>query len=188
MRKKNNLHIETKYFLWLRNMVHMTNYNHRCYSDLSRILHSKDFTWYVPNDDNREMDGKLLRRRFAQVMSYEEEEIEEILSGPCSMLEMLIALASRLDFIMSKGNEEHVAEWFWEMLANIGLDKFTNDYLSFEDKLYQIDNILYILLERKYLRNGQGGGLFPLKHASKDQRTVELWDQMNTYSLERAEY
>jgi hypothetical protein len=187
MKEKNSLYIETKYFLWLRNMVHMANYNHKYYGDLSRVLHSKNFTWYVPNDDNREMDGKLLRRKFAQEMSYEEEEIEEILSGPCSMLEMLIALAIRLDFIMSKGAEEHIAEWFWELIMNLGLDKFTNEYLSLEGKLYQIDKIIYTLLERKYLRNGQGGGLFPLKYAKKDQRSIEIWDQMSLYLAERVE-
>jgi hypothetical protein len=47
----------------------------------------------------------------------------------------------------------------------------------------RLTEILEKVINRTYHSSGKGG-LFPLKHAEKDQTEVELWYQMNTYLVE----
>jgi len=186
MMETNNLKLATAYFLWLRNLVHMNKYDHKCYSGLSRVLHNRKFTYFVPNDDNRAGDGEFLRIKFAQDMSYEEEEIQKELEGPCTVLEMLIGLAIRLDFQTSAAGSTntHVTSWFWELIYNLGLDKYDNgSYPSILDKKDEdkINDILTIFMDRKYKPDGSNGGLFPVKNPIKNQKNVEIWYQMAEY-------
>lgn len=141
-----------------------------------RQLYSKEFVWIVPNDDNRVEDGRDLRLRFL-----DEQDDEEIDSGwlglGCSMLEMLLGVAIRLEF------ETDISErnWFWHLLDNIGLSRFTDDKYAVEP----IDDICDRVIWRTYEPNGRGG-LFPLNNPRKDQREVEIWYQLSSYLLERS--
>lgn len=93
------------------------------------------------------------------------------------MLEMLIGLSRRLSFEA----EGEPREWFWELIENIGLTH-TNDQIYDEKIAEEIDEALDRVIWRKYLPNGRGG-LFPLDHADRDQRTVEIWYQLNSYLM-----
>jgi len=95
----------------------------------------------------------------------------------CSFLEMLVALSRRLAF----QEEREPRDWFWEMMDNLGLAKHTDDYDYSEE---EVNDILDRVIWRTYYTNGEGG-LFPLRHASADQRHIELWYQMCAYLLER---
>jgi hypothetical protein len=127
------------------------------------------------------MDGKNLRIQFENATGLSSEKLD----GPCSFLEMLIALAQRFDENMIEPPEDSSPyKWFWEMLKNVGLDECTDDacgepYFPAE----YIDGVLNQVLERTYRRSGKGG-LFPLKFTKKDQRTVEIWYQMQEYLSE----
>jgi hypothetical protein len=96
----------------------------------------------------------------------------------CSFLEMLIALARRASF-ESSGEP---GDWFWHFLKTLGIDQYSdlryNRHVMNEIHL-KVEKIIY----RRYERNGDGG-LFPLRNARKDQRRVELWEQMSEYLLE----
>lgn len=72
-----------------------------------------------------------------------------------------------------------VLYWFWKILENAGLEKYTDEQFD-EWKVYQI---LDDIVDRRYNRNGFGG-LFPLRKPKKDQRKVELWYQMCAYLVE----
>lgn len=170
------------YYHWLCEFVDINN-SKRSYFLLMQTLHNKPFFWTVPNDDNRADDGIMLRTRFVKDMGYDDYAVK-MLERPCSMLEMLIALAQRMDTIMDNlDNVDRTNKWFWEILGNIGLDQFTDEkYFDMGGEL-KIVNILNDVLERKYKKNGQGG-LFPLKKPTKDQRKIEIWYQMSAYILE----
>ena len=61
---------------------------------LLRILHKTEFVYYVPNDENRAMDGVYLREDFLSATP-EYYATPDWMEMECSMLEMLIALAQR---------------------------------------------------------------------------------------------
>lgn len=172
------LPLEEGYFRWLYGQVSDVRLRNpsRTYWSLLKLLHTKEFVWIVPNDDNRLEDGCQLRHEF--LMDHEVWDMDpNWLSLGCSMLEMLIALSRHLAF---EDDGKTAREWFWHMLENIGIAKLTDRHNWSEQDVEDIlDNVIW----RTYRPNGRGG-LFPLKHANGDQREVELWYQLNAYLLE----
>lgn len=173
------------YFEWLYSQIEKKDGSNL--EDFIFELHSYPFVCRVPNDDNRVEEGIGLRHKFADEKNIKFSE--EFLSGPCTLLEMLIALADRMDFILfdpSKGNRRWL--WFWLFIDNLKLQKYTNDdrkeTISRKRKFNQI--VIKKFLRRDYLPNGTGG-LFPLDNPSYDQRNVELWYQMAEYINEKYE-
>ena len=164
------------YLSWLCGLV-----DDRCgqkYGHLLNTLHRKDFFWSVPNDDNRAFEGKELRCRFCEECNvfYDYEQF----NMAASMLELIIGLAYRCESIMIDQRDNwDMLYWFWKILENAGLDRFTDEQFD-EEKVHQI---LEDIVSRQYNRYGDGG-LFPLKRARKDQRKVELWYQMCAYLVE----
>lgn len=165
------------YFGWLYGQVCNIKLKNpsRTYWKLLRLLHTKEFVWIIPNDDNRLEDGRLLRDEFVQEV-YVPEDQNWIDLG-CSMLEMLIALARRCSF----EDDLPVDEWFWHMMENLGLNGYS-DRGGWSEQ--DVDEILDDVIWRTYEPDGRGG-LFPLMDAPEDQREVELWYQMSEYLLEK---
>lgn len=172
--------VKREYYQWLCELI-CVNQEGQSYWILAKDLHRKEFFWTVPNDDNRCVDGKKLRELFSDEIGYLSYDL---LDQPCSMLEMLVALSKRFgDSVLEKDDDEEFMPWFWEIMENCGLEKFTDEaYYDLNGKV-EVDEILNNILERGYRRNGKGG-LFPLKNAKKDQRKVEICYQMSAYLLE----
>ena len=167
-----------EYYNWLIDRIDDgTAQNHK---GLLPELMMKEFYSIVDGDDNREYEGQELRETFADEFGGAVEGIH----GPCSVLEMLVALAIRIDRDIQPDLEDydHTSEWFWLMIGNLGLLEQTDDAIDYEE----IDHILDKWLERDYEFNGEGG-LFPLEYAEKDQRDVEIWYQMHAYLMENYE-
>ena len=122
--------------------------------------------------------GIDLRYRFGYENSYENTMISSYLdNSPCSVLEMLIALAIRCEeHIMDDRYRNRTGQWFWGMIENLGLRKMTDARFD-ED---YADEIIQRFLDRRYKRNGEGG-LFTVEHCRRDLRTVEIWYQMCWY-------
>lgn len=169
--------INDEYFEWLCELVGIDRFaRHVSYRKLLAHLHNIEFTWFIPRDDNRADDGIKLRRRFGLVRN--DTELTEYIHGPCSVLEMMVALAVRCEeWIMDDallGNR--TSQWFWDMIRNLGLNsmkdsKFDRDY---------VDYVIARLLNREYEPDGRGG-LFTVRHCSHDLRTVEIWIQLSWY-------
>lgn len=170
------------YYSWLCNLIDVIQPS-RSYQLLTKNLHVKPFYWTVPNDDNRMVDGKELRERFC---NEHENAIftDEFFNDECSMLELLIALAYRCEGIMVDqcGNMK-MCKWYWTMITNVGLSKYTDEVYYDIDGELNVDSVLNRIIDRTYQRNGHGG-LFPVNHTKADQRKVELWYQMSTYLVE----
>lgn len=175
--------LDEQYFTWLYSQVCSVRLKNpsRTYYKLLGFLHSTKFLWQIPNDDNREADGKALRDEFL-----ESEEIEDVdpswLDLECSMLEMLIALSRHLSF--EDQAEGEVRDWFWQMIDNLDLYNISDRAYgrSTERLLREVCNAINY---RTYLPSGRGG-LFPLRQADEDQTKVELWYQMSAYLLEHS--
>ena len=170
--------ITDEYFEWLVNLVCADRYSTEIsYRNLLTTLHSIEFTYFVPNDQNRAADGEDLHYRFVLDRNYEDEEdlILDALYGPCSVLEMMIALALRCEEnIMddpSIGNRS--GQWFWGMITNLGL-RSQVDNLFDETR---VRDAVTKLLNRDYEPDGQGG-LFTVRNCPFDMREIEIWSQM----------
>ena len=166
------------YFKWLCEVVDCPPE----YTDLLQKLDSRVFTWRIRNDSNRAQDGLALRSRFIDETGA--KVTEEIFMRPCSVLEMMVALACRIedDIMFDPSYGDRAPQWFWIMVSNLGLDGMDNEHFDNEN----VDQVLNVLLGRSYFMNGTGG-LFPLKRPKVNQRRVEIWYQMSEFLVENFE-
>jgi len=173
--------LDDAYFEWLYSQVApLKNRNpERSYWKLLRKLYTTEFYWFVPNDDNRLEDGKELRLEFLSSSRRHFADPYGLWRDlECSMLEMLIALARMAEFESSRSS----IEWFWRFLHNLELDKYSD--LIYEISIEEeVEEVCDRVCSRRYSYDGEGG-LFPLQHATCDQREVELWYQLSSYLLE----
>lgn len=176
--------IERDYFNWLCELVHIDQIE-RSYWLLAKDMHRKEFIAYIDHDENRASDGIELREEYLRTVDYN-GYLD--MDRKCSVFEMLVALAQRMDFETTDPNDWHdtgdtTSYWFWEMIENLGLMEFDDSsYVELEGQTY-VDWILDGFINRQYEANGEGG-LFPLKGVCEDQREVEIWYQMNAYLYE----
>lgn len=165
------------YFEWMVNIVCRDIFNSSIsYRKLMVYLHSTRFTYSIPKDRNRAEDGKDLRWRYSLLCN--DRSIQDALRGPCSVLEMLIALAVKCeeDIMSDPRMGDRTSQWFWRMIVNLGLGGMTDDVF---DRQY-VEECIDIFLNRKYDFDGKGG-LFTVKHPNKDMRDVEIWYQLCWY-------
>ena len=156
---------ESDYYIWLRDLVG----NRKGYKKLVKQLDTIPFPWIFALDENRAAGGKLLRGRFAYDNSTLEEDVR---LGPCTVLEMLIALAGHMEDILACSIET----WFWVLLENLCLDQFTDD--NYDPR--GVEFITNSWLNRNYTKDGRGS-LFPLRHYKGDCRNLDIWSQMNAW-------
>lgn len=173
--------IHDEYFEWLSSLVCKNQFSKQfSYGTLLRHLHDTEFIYSIPKDQNRAEDGLDLRYRFAMSCFYgsSHEAILEELDGPCSVLEMMVALSIRCEEnIMDDPNiGDRTRQWFWGMIANLGLNSM---YDARYDRRF-VDDRLMIFLNRAYEPDGKGG-LFRIRDCDRDLRTVEIWYQLCWY-------
>ena len=162
-----------EYFTWLYNLVCENRYSDQIsYKKLLMHLHNTPFRYSILRDENRASDSVDLRDRFDPVIA------ETYLNDPCSVLEMMIALAIRCEenYMDDPVMGNRTNQWFWEMIVNLGLGSMDD---SRYDKRY-VTNCIDRLLDREYEPDGQGG-LFKVKHYDRDLREVEIWVQFSWY-------
>ena len=167
--------IVDEYFEWLFYMVDDGGVSFR---KLLMRMHDTEFVYILPMDENRASEGEYLRYRFAVDQDEDTDYILDVLDGPCSVLEMMVALALHCEEnIMDDpkyGNR--TGQWFWGMVNNLGLG-------AMYDKLYDeryVDEVITRFLNREYERDGRGG-LFTIKNCKYDLRDVEIWHQLSWY-------
>ena len=170
--------ISNDYFEWIYNLVCGERFSEKLsYKKLLMHLHNTNFIYLIPKDGNRAQDGIDLRYRFA----YEYTDIEDAdsyLKGPCSVLEMMVALAVRCEETImddpTKG--DRTGQWFWNMIVSLGFGGMSDDRY---DRFF-VDKTLDRFLSRKYEPNGQGG-LFTIRNPKRDMRKIEIWYQVCDY-------
>ena len=178
--------MEHAYFKWLIESIDPKHMIGNGYQPVFEMLFDTDYRWTkrFPDDENRARDGLALRERFAEIKGVDVSEIG--LSGkPCSCLEMLVALATRIEFeILSMPGDENVPKWFWRFMDGLGLLP-TNPMIK--DPNY-VSERLNIWLDRKYERDGSGG-IFVIDNHYFDMRKMTIWKQMTAvlYSTEVGE-
>lgn len=166
----NEKEVRDKYFEYLCSIV-QSKKNH--YTRLLRYLHSREFVWDYSMDANRAFDGIEMRRMFEMDEHYD----RVYLSGPCSMLEMMVALSMRIenDIMDNLKYGDRTSQWFWTMVSNLGLGSMTDS--KFNER--KAEDIIDSFLNHEYEPNGKGG-LFNVD-CDDDLRDEEIWTQMCWY-------
>lgn len=165
-----------EYFEWIYQLVCPKGVSYR---KLLCQLYSTIFNYTLAMDGNRAEDGVDLRYRFGYERNLEGSAIASCLDDrDCSVLEMMVALAIRCEeHIMDNPDiGDRTSLWFSDMIANLGLDKMTDERF---DRRY-VTRVLHRFLNREYKRNGEGG-LFAIHHGKIDMRCVEIWYQAMWY-------
>jgi hypothetical protein len=173
--------INNEYFAWLLNLACSDKYSGRIsYKKLLRYLYNVEFTFLNPKDENRASDGVDLRYRFILEKNYDDmyDCIMSTLDGPCSVLEMMLALSIRCEenIMDDPAIGSRTTQWFWFMINNLGLGAMYDDLFDAD----YVEEIVRRFLAREYEPNGEGG-LFRIKHCDVDLRTMDIWRQMCWY-------
>ena len=175
--------MEWEYLVWLseKSGIELEGNPDDTYRSLLEQMNRKEFVWSVPNDDNRLEDGLYLRVLFNLEVGGGE------VSGYCSFLEVLVALAENLAFQLSE-ESDNTGYWVHDLLVNSGLLLYSDSYYqSSISTPSKVDNVLNRIMFRRYNFDGRGG-LFPLQDPPEDQRAVELWYQLQAYAIERSSF
>ena len=162
------------YFDWMYNLVSGRRFaSGISYRKLLMHLHDVEFVYSISRDANRADDGIRLRYRFADEEGFPDADL--YLEGPCSVLELMVALALYCEeHIMDDpviGNR--TSQWFWIMVTNLGLG-------GMDDRRYdprEVDDIVERFLARDYEPDGTGG-LFKVRNCEDDLRDLEIQYQM----------
>ena len=161
------------YLDWLRTKVDAGDSK---YDKFFTVAFDMDFYEIVPNDNNRALDGLALRKE------YERDTGEELQwsSDSCSVLEMMIGVSIRVNYILQdQDHPDQLSYWFQTLMDNLGFINLKNTSSStIEDRLGR-------MVRREYTPDGNGG-LFPLFNYNNapDQRQAEIWYQMHSWILE----
>lgn len=172
--------IREEYFIWLIDSISLGKYKskRRQFEKVLKRLYEREFTYINPHDFNRAQDGIECRWHYASLTGQKEDFdiLELCLGGPCTILEMMVALSDKCYCLMGEDYSEDRSFWFWSMMDNLGLTvnktQWSNDY---------VDLILDDFLERRYEPNGRGSLFLIRDTKGKDMRDVEIWYQMCAY-------
>ena len=171
--------IEDEYFEWLYGFIDNNRFHKKIsYRKVIRYLFDTPFRWTIPKDENRASDGIGLRRRYAIELGFDDDYFKDYLDNPCSVLEVIIALALRIEETImddpTVGNR--TSQWIWIMLGGLGLESMTDDRFN-EDEVY---DIIERFLDRDFEPDGKGS-LFWIPNCRFDLRDTEIWIQMLWY-------
>lgn len=176
----NKYEINESYFCWLYDIACAKRYSKDIsYRKLLRRLHSTSFEYIIKKDKARALDGEDLRYRFANESDIGSVDlIIECFDYPCTVLEMIVALAVRCEetIMDDPAFGDRTTQWFWNMVNNLGLGNMNDNRYDEE----YVDERINNFLQRNYDPNGRGG-LFTIKECEYDLRRVEIWTIMLWY-------
>lgn len=180
-------YISENYFDWLKSETFLTKKDQRDYEGALRLLHDIPFVWYLHSDDNRSGDAVAFRQYEYLDQLQVPPDVNQVALGQWAMsspsvLEVLLGCARRWHYTYGDWS---VPFYFGHMFRGLQLNMFPGRTLE-PGTQEAIRDIVDTWLNRQFSPNGLGSP-WPLSgdwiHYD-DQRTVDMWGQMNAYSRE----
>lgn len=172
--------LNNEYFEWIYQLVCNDKYYKRLsYRKLLYFLHDTEFYNIIELDRNRAKDGVDFRYRFGIECGYSREDVKRCLDiRPCSVLEMMVALAFRVEEQIMDDDRygNRTGQWFWNMIVSLGLGGMSDAHFDWK----YATNVMCTFLNRDYEPDGRGG-LFTVEDYKRDMRDVEIWTQFMWY-------
>lgn len=177
--------INDHYFQWLAEDMSLHDSVDHWY--LLHQLYCKPFYWII-NGDAAVVDDTLeLRAFYSSIWKRNPFPVDEnVAESDVNCLEVLRYLSMRLSSMITDKTEY---EWFWELLKNLKLDKFSDYNYSKMGGSQAVNYRLAIWLTRRYNIDGHGG-LFPLasiryflsKEDRENQTKLSIYEQAIAYA------
>lgn len=172
--------LNSEYFEWLCSLIRDSKPVKRVlYRRLITFLYHTEFVYTLAMDGNRYTDGIDLRYRFGYECGIERNVIASCLdTNPCSVLEMMVALAFRCEeHIMGDPNVGMLSgRWFWRMIINLGLGEMYDS--NYDESM--VNSVIYCFLNRAYSPDGEGNIVY-MPNSQYDLRSMDIWYQMMGY-------
>lgn len=167
--------LKAAYLRWLEPQLKDKTDSDKSFWDLLNLMFETSFGWLdnVPMDENRAVDGTDLRVDFAHSIGRNPATMKDEW-GPCTFAEVLIGLSRRMAFVAGGS----APGWAWQLLQNLEMHRLSDPLTPARTRRAQ--EIMDRVIQRTYNEDGTGG-FFPLAWPQEDQRSVELWYQLNSY-------
>lgn len=173
----------TCYFDWLTNIVMPGGQtrDHKSYHRLIAMLFDSKFYPLMNTDDARVDDVYAMRSQYTDIVHMDPASADGFVRQgfpSCSMLELMVALARRMENHIMADSEygDRTSQWFWEMVSSLGLSSM--DDSNFDDRLSGV--VISQFVNREFAKNGCGS-LFTIHNPDIDMRDLDLWYQMHAY-------
>ena len=169
--------VKNEYFEWLYGLVCNNRYSDGVsFRKLLMYLHGVEFRYLLEMDENRALDGIAIRWQYVCDRKYPDDILDD-LEGPCSILEMMIALTFKCEGFMDDPDiGDRFTQWFWHMIVSLGLGSMDDRHFN----KHKTEEKIEMFLNREYEPSGKGG-LFTIRNCNQDLRHVEIWHQMCWY-------
>lgn len=163
-----------RYSEWLKSLARSWIDLPGSFNSLVTHLDARIFVAGVERDENRITDAIFFRDEYYEGAS------SDLVEKPISVLEVLMALASRCcDNIIGEPDEFNYGKIFTDMLINLGLLRFDDGSYSNEEVDVIIDNFL----NRNFGKHGEGSIVY-LQEPRHNPKKVDLWYLMMWYITE----
>lgn len=147
------------------------------YSQLYLHLFNIDYKHINEYDSNRASDGEYLRFLYGEEVGLTSDTVIRNLEfSPCTILELIVALAIRLEtiFYTDKPTDNRTDLWIKDMIESLGLSRFDNDRFDRDE----VDERIYRFLNAEFDEYGKGG-LFTLNTPNPNIRSFDIWKIAN---------
>ena len=166
-----------QYLNWMISKVEKDAPKDISFSKLLLHLNNIPFVYSNPLDSNRESDGLNMRWKFSCETGIPIDFVRHSVSGNCSFLEMMVALAIRMESIMDNpAKGDRTSQWFWQMISNLGLGGLYN--ANYDENI--VNNIINNFNNHTFSQDGKGS-LFYMRYCDVDMRFVDIWTAMCWY-------
>ena len=149
--------MKERYFHWLLKFIGNGFCRKNSYFELLKYLFDAEYYWSIPMDENRAADGIDLRHRFVVECDEDEEASYAYLSGPPSVLEVMIALSIKMEYI-ARGSIDinKSAQWFWGMIKSLDIFDCYDGNFDEGKVMYMLSRWMDYRNEISIFPNGEG--------------------------------
>lgn len=177
-----------RYHFWMINEVVPNANLAKIYTNMFEIIDMTPYIPHITDDMNRVKDAIYMRQNwFRENNCILEIPDNKICCGYCSVFELLVSFAKRIDKEwLGHGGEDHPELIFSVFMDNLYLTHYTNDILRNPIESENMQSRIARFVSNDVSDYGVGG-LFPLYDRCESQKGKSLWHQMMPWLKENSD-